>query len=374
MATEWTQDELLRYSRHFALPEFGRAGQVRLRDSAVLVVGAGGLGCPLLMYLAAAGVGRIGIIDPDVVSLSNLHRQVLYTSEDLGRPKAEVAAQRLAALNPHVEFEVFVGALLPENALKLVSRYDVVADGTDNFATRYLVNDACVLTGKVNVYAALYRMEGQVAVFNYPLEGDHRSTNYRDLYPDPPPPELVPNCEEGGVLGVLPGIIGAIQAAEVIKVLSGVGEPLVDKLLLWDLATHRQQLISIPKQPGPVIEKLIFYEQLCGSLVTKPATQTMEHEIKPEILRSWQNEGKDIQLIDIREPYEFDELNIGGENIPMAELPFQLERIQSGGTIVLVCKTGSRSELAVKLLAEQYGLKHVHRLIGGVEGYLVGEQ
>ncbi|MBL7792523.1 MAG: ThiF family adenylyltransferase [Saprospiraceae bacterium] len=373
MAAEWTQDELLRYSRHFALPEFGRAGQERLRSSAVLVVGAGGLGCPLLMYLAAAGVGRIGIIDPDVVSLSNLHRQVLYTSEDLGRPKAEVAAQRLAALNPHVEFEVFVEALLPGNALELVSRYDVIADGADNFATRYLVNDACVLTGKINVYAALYRMEGQVSVFNYPLEADRRSANYRDLYPDPPPPELVPNCEEGGVLGVLPGIIGAIQAAEVIKVLSGVGEPLVDKLLLWDVATHRQQLISIPKQPGLVIEKLIFYEQLCASLVTKPATQTMEHEIKPETLRSWLNEGKDIQLIDIREPYEFDELNIGGENIPMAELPFQLERLQSGGTIVLVCKTGSRSELGVKLLIDQYGLQDVSRLIGGVEGYLGGD-
>lgn len=372
MASEWTQDELLRYSRHFALPEFGRAGQERLCDSAVLVVGAGGLGCPLLMYLAAAGVGRIGIIDPDVVSLSNLHRQVLYNSLDLGRPKAEVAAQRLAALNPHVKFEVFVEAFLPENALELLSRYDVVADGADNFATRYLVNDACVLTGKINVYAALYRMEGQVSVFNYPLEGDRRSTNYRDLYPDPPPPELVPNCEEGGVLGVLPGIIGAIQAAEVIKVLSGVGEPLIDKLLLWDVATHRQQLISIPKQPGKVIEKLIFYEQLCGSLVTKPATQTMAHEIKPETLRSWLNEGKDILLIDIREPYEFDELNIGGENIPMAELPFQLERLQSGATIVLVCKTGSRSELGVKLLVDQYGLQDVSRLIGGVEGYLGG--
>ncbi|NUQ26606.1 MAG: ThiF family adenylyltransferase [Saprospiraceae bacterium] len=373
MAAEWTQDELLRYSRHFALPEFGSSGQERLRNSAVLVVGAGGLGCPLLMYLAAAGVGRIGIIDPDAVSLSNLHRQVLYTSEDLGRPKAEVAAKRLAALNPHVEFEVFVEALLSENALELVSRYDVVADGTDNFATRYLVNDACVLTGKINVYAALYRMEGQVAVFNYPLEGERRSTNYRDLYPDPPPPELVPNCEEGGVLGVLPGIIGAIQAAEIIKVLSGVGEPLIDTLLLWDLAAHRQQLISIPKQPGLVIEKLIFYEQLCGSLVTKPATQTMAHEIKPEILRSWLHEGKDILLIDIREPYEFDELNIGGENIPMAELPFQLERLQSGATIVLVCKTGSRSELGVKLLVGQYGLQDVSRLIGGVEGYLGGD-
>lgn len=370
MATEWSQEELLRYSRQLALPGFGKAGQERLRNSAVLVVGAGGLGCPLLMYLTAAGVGRIGIIDPDTVALSNLHRQVLYTVEDLGKPKAEAAAHRLAALNPHVDFEVYTEAFLPHNALDLVSRYDLVADGADNFATRYLVNDACLLSQKINVYAAIYRMEGQVAVFNYPLPDGSRSANYRDLFPEPPPPELAPDCEAGGVLGVLPGIIGSMQAGEVIKILSGIGTPLVDQLMIWDMATHRQMTMAIPKQSGPVIEKLIFYDQLCGPLTTKLKSPSMEHDITPATLKTWQAENRPFQLIDIREPYEFDELGIGGENIPMSELPFQLDRLQSGGPIVLVCKTGSRSELAVKLLVDQYGLQDVARLIGGIEGFL----
>ena len=240
---DFSKQELARYARHFALPDFGMEGQKRLKNSSVLVVGAGGLGSPMLLYLAAAGVGRIGIIDPDVVDMSNLHRQILYNVADIGKSKAEMAREKLLAMNPHITIDAFQMSLTRDNALDLVAQYDIVADGTDNFQTRYLVNDACVLTGKVNVYASIFRFEGQVSVFNVTKNGE-RGVNYRDIFPSPPPPGLVPDCAEGGVLGVLPGIIGSMQASEVIKVLTGIGEPLAGRLFIFDAASFTTRVLK----------------------------------------------------------------------------------------------------------------------------------
>jgi molybdopterin/thiamine biosynthesis adenylyltransferase len=301
----FTKAELNRYARHFVLPEFGMEGQKKLKASSVLVVGAGGLGCPLLLYLSAAGVGRIGIVDDDVVDESNLQRQVLYTVDDLGQSKAATAKKKLLALNPHIQVDVYQERFLPDNALELVSKYDIVADGTDNFPTRYLVNDACVLSDKINVYASIFRFEGQVSVFNYLNEDGTRGPNYRDIFPDPPPPDLVPNCAEGGVLGVLPGIIGSIQANEVIKVLTGIGEPLSGRLFLFDTAGFSTRTLKIRKNPKLEIKDLSFYEEYCMS------DQTHIKEIDVSALKKWMAEGEDFQLIDVREPYEYEVANMG---------------------------------------------------------------
>ena len=245
--TTFSKQELARYARHFALPDFGIEGQKKLKNSRVLVVGAGGLGCPVLLYLAAAGVGHIGIIDGDVVDDSNLQRQVLYTVADVGKSKAVAAKERLLSMNPHIDIQAFTQHFTVENALDIVSKYDVVADGTDNFPTRYLVNDACVLKGKVNVYASIFRFEGQISVFNLTQNDGERSINYRDIFPTPPPAGLIPDCAEGGVLGVLPGIIGAMQASEVIKILTNIGEPLSGRLFLFDAQTFTAKSLKIKK-------------------------------------------------------------------------------------------------------------------------------
>lgn len=354
-------EELRRYARHLALPEFGREGQEKARQASVLVVGAGGLGSPMLLYLAAAGIGRIGIADFDRVDETNLQRQILYTMEDIGKPKAATAREKLLALNPYIEVEAYNQQLNSENALDIISQYDIVADGTDNFPTRYLVNDACVLAGKVNVYASIFRFEGQVSVFNFPQADGSRGPNYRDLFPTPPPPELVPNCAEGGVLGVLPGIIGSMQAAEVIKVAAGVGEPLSGKLFLFDATTFTSRILKIRKDPSLAIERLIDYEQFCA-----PQPKTPVPQISARELQQLMEEGADFQLIDVREPYEYEIANLGGELIPPGRIAQNAGRISKDKKVVLHCRSGKRSADAIRELQKLGSFDNLYNLEGGI--------
>lgn len=362
---EFTSEEMSRYARHFVIPGFGTEGQARLKAGRVLVIGAGGLGSPLLLYLAAAGVGRIGIVDFDVVDQSNLQRQILYSTNDIGRPKAEVAREKILALNPHIRVDVYAFALQSDNALELFSKYDVVADGTDNFPTRYLVNDACVLSGKVNVYASIFRFEGQVSVFNLPQADGKRGHNYRDLYPAPPPPEMIPNCAEGGVLGVLPGIIGSMQASEVIKVLSGIGEPLSGRLLLFDAAAFTSRVMKFPQNPELKITELVDYEDFCG---LKPAPDQALPSIDVPRLQELMEDADSFQLIDVRESYEYAAENLGGILIPLAELEHNLSRIARDKPVVVHCQSGQRSAKAVRLLLDK-GFREVYNLQGGLRAW-----
>lgn len=357
----FSQEEEIRYARHGVLPGFGMEAQHRLKTSTALVVGAGGLGAPILQYLTAAGLGRIGIIDPDRVGLSNLQRQVLFNSSDIGRPKVEVAAERLSSLNPNVQFDLYPFALSHENALDILAGYDVVADGSDNFPTRYLVNDACVLLGKPLVYGAVFRSEGQLAVFNLLGTDGRRGLNYRNLYPLPPEAGTVPSCAEGGVLGVLPGIIGSMQANEVIKVLTGVGEPLSDKLLLFDAHNGQSRLIRLPVQPPFPVERLEDYVAACGN----PAG--MLPEITPLELQKWKESRIPFFLLDVREPWEYTEYNLGGHLLPLAQLPAQTSQLPSGLPIVVVCQSGARSAQATTLLRTHLGFQEVFNLKGGVQ-------
>ena len=368
----FSKAELERYSRHLILPEFNIEGQRKLKQGSVLVIGSGGLGSPLLLYLAAAGVGRIGVVDFDRVDDSNLQRQVLFTVDDVGAPKAEAAAARLRALNPHIEIEVHDVQFTRENARELVRRYDVVADGTDNFPTRYLVNDACVLEGKVNVYASIYRFEGQCSVFNAPTGDGERGPNYRDLFPSPPPLGLVPSCAEGGVLGVLPGILGSLQALEVIKVLSGVGEPLIGRLFLFDATTFTTRTVKIRKQPGnpltgehPTQTDLIHYEEFCGIGAPEEEAE-VTREVTAEDLAQWQAEGKAHVVIDVREPYEYAIANIGGELVPLDTVSESLHRIPRDLPVVVHCRSGVRSARAIALLESEHGFANLHNLRGGI--------
>ena len=366
---DFSKQELARYARHFALPQFGMEGQKRLKNSSVLVVGAGGLGSPMLLYLAAAGVGRIGIVDPDVVDVSNLQRQVLYTVADIGKPKAETAREKMLAMNPHIDIQAFFMPLNRENALDLVAQYDIVADGTDNFQTRYLVNDACVLTGKVNVYASIFRFEGQVSVFNLTKNGE-RGVNYRDLFPAPPPPGLVPDCAEGGVLGVLPGIIGSMQASEVIKVLTGIGEPLAGRLFVFDAADFTTRVLKISKNPNlaPITE-LIDYDQFCGFKPKNAAdTEGGIKKISAIKLKKMIAENVDFQLIDVRETYEYEVANLGGTLIPLSILKEKTDLISKEKQVVVHCKSGGRSAKAIAQL-EQLGFTNLWNLTGGIDGW-----
>ncbi len=363
---DFSTEELARYARHFALPDFGMEGQKRLKNSSVLVVGAGGLGSPMLLYLAAAGVGHIGIIDPDVVDMSNLHRQILYNVADIGKSKAEMARQKLLAMNPHITIDAFQMPLTRDNALDLVAQYDIVADGTDNFQTRYLVNDACVLTGKVNVYASIFRFEGQVSVFNLTKNGE-RGVNYRDLFPSPPPPGLVPDCAEGGVLGVLPGIIGSMQASEVIKVLTGIGEPLAGRLFIFDAASFTTRVLKINKNPKlePITE-LIDYDVFCGY---KPKnTDGVLKKISATELKKMITENVDFQLIDVREAYEYEASNLGGISIPLSILSEKTVLISKEKQVVVHCKSGGRSAKAIAQL-EALGFNNLWNLTGGIEAF-----
>ncbi len=361
---KFSPEELSRYSRHIIIPEFNLEGQKKLKAAKVLVIGSGGLGSPLLLYLAAAGVGTIGIVDFDTIDDSNLQRQILFTTDDVGKLKASTAAERIKALNPFIQVNVHNTHLTSQNALEIIKDYDVVADGTDNFPTRYLVNDACVLLDKVNVYASIYRFEGQLSVFNLPLPDGRRGPNYRDLFPEPPPPGLVPSCAEGGVLGVLPGILGSLQAAEVIKVISKVGEPLSGKLFTIDVADFQTRTLKIHKQESTKIEKLIDYELFCGL-----KNENMSSEVK-EItvgqLAEWIESGKDFQLIDVREPHEYEIAEIGGLLIPLAQVIENADKISQEKPVVIHCRSGVRSAKAIRELQELHGWDHLYNLKGGI--------
>jgi molybdopterin/thiamine biosynthesis adenylyltransferase/rhodanese-related sulfurtransferase len=372
---KFSKEELERYSRHLIIPEFNIEGQKRLKHARVLVVGTGGLGAPLLLYLTAAGVGTIGIVDFDIVDYSNLQRQVLFTTNDVGRPKVEAAQERLSALNPHVSFEVFNTRLDSSNALDIISQFDIVADGTDNFPTRYLVNDACVLAGKTNVFASIFRFEGQASVFNYLYPDGSRGPNYRDLFPTPPPAGLVPSCAEGGVIGVLPGILGSLQANEVIKVISGVGEPLAGRLFQFDAAEFKTRIFKLSKDPdnplsglSPTQTELIDYDFFCGVNLPEDAEnrEQTNGQLSVTTLSEWIKSGKKFQLVDVREPYEYEIANIGGILIPKGEILQHLDRIERDTEVVVMCRSGKRSQYVIDLLRQETGLKNLHNLEGGI--------
>ena len=365
-----SNQEKLRYSRHLNLPDFGIPTQEKLKRAKVLVVGTGGLGAPLLQYLTAVGVGTIGVVDFDVIDESNLQRQVLFGMEDIGKFKTEVAIAKLRAQNPFVHFIEYNLKLDASNALEIISNYDVVADGTDNFPTRYLVNDACVLTGKPNVYASIYRFEGQVSVFNWANKEGILGPNYRDVFPTPPPPGMVPNCAEGGVLGVLPGIIGSIQASEVIKVITGMGVSLSGKLFLMDVLDFSNRTLNIKRDPKnplngetPTINALIDYESFCG--ITNDSNDLID--LSPIELARWRREGQDFQLIDVREAYEFEAGNIGGQGIPLGELAASVNLIDKNRPVVFLCKSGKRSAQAIENITSLApGYSNLRHLKGGL--------
>ena len=321
-----TSDELQRYSRHLVLHDFGVTRQLQLRNAKVLVVGAGGLGCPALLYLAAAGVGTLGVVDADNLEISNLQRQVLYTVNDLKRNKAEAAADRLALLNPLTNVKVYPVRLTSENALEIMGDYDVIIDGTDNFPTRYLINDACVLLNRPFIYGSILEYEGQAAVFNLKTGTGSFSANYRDLFPEPPSADTIPNCEQAGVLGVLPGLIGCIQANEAIKIITGIGEPLSNRLLILDSTTMQQTIIRIMDQGArTTIKSLIDYEDFCGISAGKNKSlndkQVTMKEVTVQELKKLMDSKADFQLIDVREPHEYDICHLNGELIPKSDIP-----------------------------------------------------
>jgi sulfur-carrier protein adenylyltransferase/sulfurtransferase len=367
-----SQDELLRYSRHLILPEVGLDGQRRIKAASVLIVGAGGLGSPLALYLAAAGIGRLGLVDFDRVDVSNLQRQVLYGVSSLGTPKLEAARARLADLNPGVQVDTYETSLTSENALDLISRYDIVVDGTDNFPTRYLVNDACTLAGKPNVYGSIFRFEGQASVFDARV-----GPCYRCLYPDPPPPGLVPSCAEGGVLGVLPGVIGVIQGIETLKLILGIGETLVGRLLIFDALGMRFREMKLRKDPDcplcgnhPTITELIDYQAFCGMPTAAEAEEAMATwEITVQELKARQEQGSEFMLIDVREPHEFEIARIpGAKLIPLNTIPARLSELDSSAEIVLQCHHGHRSMRALEFLHSS-GFRKLKNLRGGIDAW-----
>lgn len=358
--------ELSRYSRHIMLPEMGVEGQESLKSASILIIGAGGLGCPLALYLAAAGVGHLGIVDNDVVDESNLQRQVLYTIDDIGKPKVDCAAARLRQLNPYIKISCHAELLTSANALQLIEPYDLVIDGTDNFPTRYLVNDACVLLNKPNIYGSIFRFDGQATVFNY-----QQGPCYRCLYPTPPPPGLVPSCAEGGVLGVLPAIIASIQATEAIKMLTNIGNSLSGKLLLYDALQMEFEYLQIEKNPDcplcgkqPSIHALIDYQQFCG--ITTSSEPRSYQDISPQQLKQWLDANKPLVLIDVREAYEREICKITESlHIPMAQIDAHMAEFDSEQLLVVHCKLGGRSAKVCQQFSAQ-GYQHVFNLTGGI--------
>jgi adenylyltransferase/sulfurtransferase len=343
------------------LPDFDESSQLKLKQAKVTVVGAGGLGSPTLLYLAAAGVGSIQIIDEDVVNVSNLQRQILFSTDDIGKNKAEVAAQKLKKLNSNVQLSVKPVRINSANALELLEDSDIVVDCTDNFPTRYLLNDACQLLNKVWVYGSIFRYEGQVSVFNF-----KNGIDYRDLYPQPPKPGSVPDCEQGGVLGSLAGIIGSIQANEVIKLITGIGEPLIGRLLIFDSASMETSIISIPNRPQKEkIKNLIDYDEYCG--LTK-SNKTMK-EVTVQELKKLIDSKADFQLIDVREPHEFDICNLEGELIPQAEIPHNVDKISKTKQVIIHCRSGARSGNMVQWLEKNHGFTNLYNLKGGIKAW-----
>ncbi|MCH7587826.1 MAG: molybdopterin-synthase adenylyltransferase MoeB [Chloroflexi bacterium] len=368
-----SHEEILRYSRHLLMPEVGLEGQQKLKESSVLVVGTGGLGSPVLMYLAAAGVGRIGIVDYDVVDFTNLQRQIIHGSSTIGERKLVSARDRLHDINPGVQLDLYDEPFTSENAMRISEPYDLIIDGTDNFPTRYLVNDVCVLTHKANVYGSIFRFEGQLSVF-----WAEKGPCYRCLFPEPPPPGLVPSCAEGGVFGVLPGTIGTLQATEALKILLGIGEPLIGKLLLYDALEMSFTELRLKKNPNckicsdsPEITELIDYEAFCGvpGHDREEDRLAKEWEIEPLQVHEKMSRGEDLRLIDVREPHELQISKIeGAELIPLGSFASEMHKLDSAQEIVLFCKTGSRSARALELLAGA-GFRRVKNLRGGINAW-----
>src|SRR5712691_209040 len=363
-------DEILRYSRHLIMPEVGMEGQLKIKAAKVLCIGAGGLGSPLALYLGAAGVGTLGIVDFDVVDYTNLQRQIIHSTADVGRPKLDSAAEKLKAMNPFLNIKKFNTRLSSDNALELFKEFDIVIDGTDNFPTRYLVNDACVLLGKPNVYGSIFRFEGQASIF-----AAKDGPCYRCLYAEPPPPGLVPSCAEGGVLGVLPGIIGTIQATEAVKLILGVGTPLIGRLLLFDALRMQFRELKLRKnRQCPIcgehrtIHELIDYEQFCG--VGHEAEVTTSADLTAAELKAKLDSGEDILILDVREPQEYRINQIHGSIlIPLGDLPQRVREIDSAREIVVHCKTGARSAKAVEFLRGA-GFRRVRNLKRGIVGWI----
>jgi sulfur-carrier protein adenylyltransferase/sulfurtransferase len=362
------KDEILRYSRHLIMPEVGMEGQLKLKNAKVVLIGTGGLGAPLGLYLAAAGVGRIGLVDFDVVDFTNLQRQVIHGTKDVGRKKLDSAAETMLEINPHIEIDRYEAALTSENALDILKDYDIVVDGTDNFPTRYLVNDACVLLGKPNVYGSIFRFEGQATVFAY-----ENGPCYRCLYPEPPPPGLVPSCAEGGVLGILPGTIGLIHATETVKLILGIGEPLVGRLLLYDALAMRFRELKLRKNPEcpvcgdhPTIHHLIDYQEFCGIPQQSHQPAASEGDIEPIDVKAKMDRHEPFVLLDVREPHEYQICNIpSAKLIPLGELPKRVHELNSADEIIAHCKSGMRSAKAVDFL-KQAGFRKVRNMKGGI--------
>jgi sulfur-carrier protein adenylyltransferase/sulfurtransferase len=365
---ELDRDEILRYSRHLIMPEVALEGQKKLKAAKVLCIGAGGLGSPLALYLAAAGVGRLGIVDFDVVDFTNLQRQIIHSTANVGRLKLDSAKERIAEINPYVQVDTYETALTSENALELFEPYDIIVDGTDNFPTRYLVNDACVLLGKPNVYGSIFRFEGQATVF-YAKEGPC----YRCLYPEPPPPGLVPSCAEGGVLGVLPGVIGVIQAIETVKLILGKGESLIGRLLLFDALKMKFRELKLRKNPEcpicgdtPTIHELIDYQEFCGVNLQPEINVGSEFEITPADLKAKIDNGDEFVLVDVREPQEYAICRIPESKLmPLGTLPERLHELSSADDIIVHCRSGVRSGQAVEFM-KQAGYRKVKNLVGGI--------
>jgi len=361
--TELSPAEKRRYERHLILPEFGEAGQLKLKNGSVLIVGTGGLGSPLALYLAAAGVGRIGLVDFDVVDESNLQRQIIHFTSDVGRTTLESAKRKILEINPSAIVETYETALRADNALEILRNYDVIVDGTDNFPTRYLVADACTILGKPNVYGSIFRFEGQVTVFNY-----QDGPSYRCLYPEPPPPGLLPSCAEGGVLGVLPGVVGVLQATEAIKIITGIGTTLKGRLLLYNALDLTFRTVKVRRNPKwavgaehPDVKGLVDYEQFCGL----KRHGEIADEISVAELKAWRDQGRSFTLVDVREPHEYDHVNLGGKLIPLKSVLDRQSEIPREGVVVVQCKVGGRSRQAIEAL-KVAGYRNLLNLAGGI--------
>jgi molybdopterin/thiamine biosynthesis adenylyltransferase/rhodanese-related sulfurtransferase len=362
-----SNEEVLRYSRHLIMPEVGMEGQQKLKAARVLCIGTGGLGSPLALYLSAAGVGTLGLVDFDVVDFTNLQRQVIHFTSDVGRPKLESAREKIAAINPYVDVKTFETRLTSQNALEIFSDFDIIVDGTDNFPTRFLVNDACVFTGKPNVYGSIFRFEGQASVF-----ATKDGPCYRCLYPEPPPPGLVPSCAEGGVLGILPGLVGLIQATEAIKLILGAGQPLIGRLLLVDAMGMKFRELKLRKNPdcvvcgtNPSVTKLIDYEEFCGLRGQEKAVSNGVPEISVEELKQRLDAKEDFVLLDVREPHEYQICNLNGVLIPLNDLPRRVHELDPSKEMVVHCRSGARSARAVGFL-QHAGFTKAKNLAGGI--------